>query len=157
MIGLGSDKKLCLDILFNKHSSQLVRFWWLHFVSQMALVAPIASFLQWMDISMFVWKQHLHINVVFKRTQFSRTFPFQRKNIPKARTWKEKWSQISYDCLLLSLMWLNEYGVLVSSRSLYDLVFSHWIWSFRLIKSIFWYCIFSLNMKFSTIQYYALR
>ena len=39
--------------------------------------------LQWMDISMFVWKQHLHINVVFKLTRFSRTFQFQRKNIPE--------------------------------------------------------------------------
>ena len=108
-----------------------------------------------------------YIHVCFKTT-FTYKCCFQTNTVlsyffiskekhPKARRWEDKLSQISNDCLLLSLMWLNEYGVFVSSRSLSDVVFSHWIWSFRLIKSILWYCIFSLNMKFSTIQYYALK
>ena len=59
-------------------------------------------------------------------------FSISKEKHPKARRWKDKWSQISYDCLLLSLMWLNEYGVFVSSRALSDVVFSHWIRSFLL-------------------------
>ena len=59
-------------------------------------------------------------------------FSISKEKHPRARRWKDKWSQISNDCLLLSLMWLNEYGVFVSSRALSDVVFPHWIWSFLL-------------------------
>ena len=86
--------------------------------------------LQWMDISMFVSKQHLHINVVFKRTRFSRTFPFQRKNIPKPED--EKTNYLKSLMTACFWVWCGSLNMEFSSRAFSDIVFSHWIWSFPL-------------------------
>ena len=115
----------------------LLIFWWFFFVSQMALFAPIASFLQWMDISMFVWKQHLHINVVFKRTQFSRTFSFQRKNIPKPED--EKTNYLKSLMTACFWVWCGSMNMEFSSHQDHSLM-----------------CIFSFNMEFSSHQEHSL-